>query len=150
MKSYGYRTACAKEDNAEALRDMVTHAHVVSYDTFRRNCAGLDEWAIEHGYEARGVSTLRHDREVRYFRSMFKGHPCFFLSSRDGINYVWTQPTRGDLRRWGKLVVAQVNHEEYDYHGVRWICGWRSPRASEGVKEGSWLCWPRAPVQQRT
>ena len=49
-----------------------------------------------------------------------------------------TDLTREFLAEHGKLVVDQVNHEEYEYSGERYIAGWASPR---GENPGKWHVW---------
>lgn len=92
-REYWYKTCCIEcDDCVDDLNRMIEEAVPITYRTMRRHCGGLDTWAINHGYElhhTRGL-TLKSDWHVGYFKSSFKGRPCYYLVW-SAIEFIWTQ-----------------------------------------------------------
>lgn len=94
---YTYETCCVAADgpSISAMRDHEA-CREVSYSTMLRRCAGLLEWAVENNYDRRSNAanshglTLRNDWHVGYYRSVFRGRPCYYLVW-SGIEFIWTK-----------------------------------------------------------
>lgn len=50
--------------------------------------------------------------------------------------------TREFLARFGTQILNYLNHEEYDYHGKRYVVGWQSPQSDRGIAAG-WMIYKR-------
>lgn len=108
---YRYITSCAtiRKEDVPHLEKMVDDAKSITYQTFRRHCRGPDltEWVESHGYTRRGLGIhLKKDRCVSYYKSRFKGAPCYFLVW-SAIDFIWVPENNlncyackvGDLHR---------------------------------------------------
>ena len=64
----------------------------VSLPTFRRHCAGVNEWAQEHGYAVGKERGLHLDSDccVQVYHSIFNGSPCYYLDW-SCHQFIWTQ-----------------------------------------------------------
>jgi hypothetical protein len=94
-KHYTYETCCVDIPQYQVadLQAMIDAGRDVTYETFQRHCAGLAEWAVEHGYEGpheRGGLHIKNDWHVGYFKSTFRGRPCYYMSW-SGIEFIWTK-----------------------------------------------------------
>jgi len=67
---------------------MVDHPGCVevSYRTMRRRCVGLADKAKELGYDR--WLPLKRDWHVAYFRSYYRGRPCYYMVW-SAIEYIW-------------------------------------------------------------
>jgi hypothetical protein len=85
---YTYETCCVESDG-DSINEMRWSPGVVgvSYRTMRRRCAGLTEWARSKGYDR--WLPLKNDPHVAYYRSTFRGVPCYYLVW-SGIEFIWT------------------------------------------------------------
>lgn len=86
MRDFYYRTSCVESDG-ESITAMVDTAREITLATMRRHCADLAQWADGMGY-CRGGLTLAKDWAVAYYKSTYKGQPCYFLT-HSMIEYVW-------------------------------------------------------------
>jgi hypothetical protein len=89
-----YSTNCvaAGMANLDALNDMMNGAREVSLATFRRRCDTAD-WERAQGY-ARGAEPglhIKDDWHVRYFKSRWKGEPCFY-AVHSAIEHIFAEP----------------------------------------------------------
>lgn len=80
MKAFEFALSCIDSD-AESLYAMDEASAQVTYRTMLRNCRDLLEWAYNHGYCLRSNHglTLRGDWHVAYYRSTYRGQPCYYL-----------------------------------------------------------------------
>ena len=104
MKPFTFETSCVDSTalHINNMRDHPQHREV-SYQTMLRNCDGLLMWAKSKGYDPRvnvgsGI-TLRDDPYVAYYKSVYRGQPCYYLVW-SAIEWIWTQdrcdPTKGN------------------------------------------------------
>lgn len=73
---FKYLTCCV-DSTAEAIDDMTDQAREITFRTF----ASRTEWrplAERLGYDGRRL-TLGNDPFVRFYRSRYKGLPCYYL-----------------------------------------------------------------------
>jgi len=87
-----YETCCMNisQEDVPALQEMTRGAKSITYDTMRRHCRGFLDWAKQHGYVIHGNDLkLRNDWHVGYYKSSFKGRPCYYVQW-SGIEYIWT------------------------------------------------------------
>lgn len=70
---------------------MVDAARSITFATFRRNCAGVQDWARSMGYSIAGERGLhlKDDWAVSYHKSVYSGRPCYFIR-HSAIEYIWT------------------------------------------------------------
>jgi hypothetical protein len=104
MKSYTFETSCI-DSTGEAIDEMRGHPdhREITYETMQRNCEGLLLWANSKGYEKRANIgsglTLRSDPYVAYYKSVYRGQPCYYLVW-SAIEWIWTlercDPDRGN------------------------------------------------------
>lgn len=89
-KLYRYETCCIHSDY-ESITSMTDQASEVSYRTMLRYC-DLTSWAEENGYELRQNAghglTLKHDWHVSYYKSLYRGKPCYYLV-HSHIEHIW-------------------------------------------------------------
>jgi hypothetical protein len=92
MRKYVYETCCVNlsRSDVDDLQDMTDHGRKVSYKTFRKNCPDIEQWAEDHAYErsARRGLTLQNDYHVAFFKSRFRGRPCYYLV-HSSIEYIF-------------------------------------------------------------
>jgi hypothetical protein len=99
-KKYHYETCCVESDG-QSINDMRDHPSCrdVTYGTMLRHCNGMLQWAIDHNYDSRSNAadshglTLRSDWAVGYYRSVFRGRPCYYLVW-SAIEFIWVLPER--------------------------------------------------------
>ena len=131
---YMYETDCVEADGDD-ISNMVDAATEVRYKEIKSNCEGLKAWEIGSGYSPDGTRkelTLRRDMEVRYYRSVYKGIPCYYIR-HSGIEYVWVNAgsrfasktaagimDEPGFRRWfsGSKVVDAQGDPLPVYHGT--------------------------------
>ena len=92
FKHYRYCCCCIDcKDYVYALNAMIETAKSVTYRTMLQHCEGLLEWARNQGYSRCSTQglTLRDDSYVSYWKSSFRGHPCYYLCWSK-IEYIWT------------------------------------------------------------
>ena len=96
-KTAGYRKPCYVYETdcvsacGEDISDMIDLAEKVKYEELAANVQGLDEWAEDHGYSldpADGGLLLKDDWHVGYYRSTYRGQPCYYLDW-SSIEHVW-------------------------------------------------------------
>ena len=82
MATFQYETNCILLDQRDVLdlHSMIDGAQEVTLETLRRHCniAGLLE---DLGYAVgaeRGLH-IKHDWHVGYFKSQFRGRPCYYV-----------------------------------------------------------------------
>jgi hypothetical protein len=75
------------------LRYMYREAQEITYRNMRNHVPDLGSWAIKMGYaqNIRQGLTLARDPRVKFFRSTYRGFPCYFLLL-EGVSYIWTRP----------------------------------------------------------
>lgn len=83
-----YRFSCVDADG-DSINAMKAEAEKISYQTFRKHCSGVDEWATSKGYELRSPGlTLKKDWAVGFYKSNYEGHPVYYIAwSR--IEHIW-------------------------------------------------------------
>jgi hypothetical protein len=86
MKNYHYTTCCINS-TAEFINAMVDNARRVTLRTIQKHCEGLAEWADSMGY-CRGGLTLNRDWSVSYWKSKYRGKPCYYID-HSSIEYIW-------------------------------------------------------------
>ena len=81
MKEYLFETDCVSA-NGDDIIDMVDEAREITVATFLKH-ADVDptEWGVD----------LRKDYHVRFYKSRYKGKPCYFLD-HSSIEYVYVKP----------------------------------------------------------
>jgi hypothetical protein len=83
MKKYILATRCVDQvgpKGVDDLRDLYANDREVTYATFAKHCDS-EAFARDLGY-ALGPKTglhLKHDRCVRFYKSKWKGKPCFYV-----------------------------------------------------------------------
>jgi len=77
---------------ARHLEDMYDASLEITYATFLRHCPTLPELARTLGYAVGSEPGLhlRNDHYVRYFRSKYKGQPCYYLAW-SSIDHIFLQ-----------------------------------------------------------
>ena len=92
MRSFRYY-GDSKDFDWGLIKFMLREAEEVTYRTMRLRAPDLVRWSVKMGYapDARRGLTLMRDPQVRYYRSTFRGFPCYFLTL-DRVHYIWTQP----------------------------------------------------------
>ncbi len=92
LKPYRYWKSCVDLEGPDILRlkRLFVSERPVTFDTFLSHCAGVQDWAREHGYmrnRQRGL-TLRQDSFVRFYRSEWRGERCYFIRW-SAIEFIW-------------------------------------------------------------
>ena len=89
--SYKYRTNCVNS-TAEAITDMIYHRlhREITYRTMLKHCPDLLDFAERLGYERKSSQglTLKNDWHVNYYKSVYKGRPCYYMD-HSRIEYIW-------------------------------------------------------------
>jgi len=90
MKSFTYVTCCVNS-TAEAINDMVERATNITYDTFKKY-VDIREVSKQFGYEMdkRKGLTLKNDWAVSFYKSVFNGHPCYYMC-HSMIEYIYCE-----------------------------------------------------------
>jgi hypothetical protein len=90
-KEYHYNTNCVNS-NGRDIQRMTDNSVAVTYDTFLKHCEGVQEVAAQLGYAGhpRAGLTLKQDWHVGYYRSTFRGKPCYYMVW-SAIEYIWTK-----------------------------------------------------------
>ncbi len=90
QKDYKYTTCCVDipRKDVPALNQMIEEAQAITYNTMVRNCFGLSDWAANKGYDQ--TLRLKNDWAVSFYKSKFKGQPCFFLRW-SAIEFIWVK-----------------------------------------------------------
>jgi len=91
-QGYSYETNCVGS-TAHAIQSMIDRARSVTLQTIRRHCAELAEFERRMGYDTgseRGGLRLRDDYHVSYFKSVYRGRPCYYVR-HSAIEYIWTK-----------------------------------------------------------
>lgn len=103
-KQYNFATTCvsAKGEDIEAMVDQATE---VSYNTWFRNCNGAEDMVRSWG----NTPKLKDDPNVSYYRSMFRGLPCYYVRA-SGIEHVWVK---------GHLPYETPEDEGYDIEELK-------------------------------
>ena len=70
---------------------MVDAAKDVSFNTLKRRCADLHQWAHDMGYFVGGERGLhlKDDWAVSYHKSVYDGQPCYYIR-HSAIEYIFT------------------------------------------------------------
>jgi hypothetical protein len=84
MARFQYLTSCVSATAAE-IHAMVDQARSVAYSTFTTKC-DYRALAVTLGYT--NQFKLRDDWHVSYFRSTFRGKPCYYLR-HSAIEYIF-------------------------------------------------------------
>lgn len=85
-------TTCCVDSDAESIHDMVDRAREVTYQTLRKHCDGVDQFAAGLGYDTgneRGGLRLKDDFAVSFHKSLYRGKPCYYVD-HSRIEYIWT------------------------------------------------------------
>lgn len=103
MSDFVFETNCVGSDS-ESIHAMRDDATEITYNTFRRRVLGLQDWARGHGYDR--SFPLSGDWHVAYYKSTYRGRPCFYLVW-SGYEEIWVSGGESgdspcdDLRRGG-------------------------------------------------
>ena len=91
---------CCVDSDAESIQNMLDSHEEATVSELRENIAGLDDWAVAHGYELDPDDglTLDDDWHVSAGVAVYRGEPCWFLRW-SGIEFIWTES--GDSEGWG-------------------------------------------------
>lgn len=99
MTKFIYHRCCVDFSMAEVgdLQAMIDAARPITLRTFRRHC-DTAAWERQMGYERGGQQrhkrlSLTHDWHVRYYRSRFRGRPCYY-AVHSAIEYIFL-PSEG-------------------------------------------------------
>lgn len=78
MNKFVFITDCVHSDGP-SINAMVDEAREVTLRTFRKRCDTLD-WERLLGYEraGRGGLPLSRDWHVAYYKSRYRGMPCYY------------------------------------------------------------------------
>lgn len=89
-KRFHYHTCCVHSD-ARSIHDMTDRAREITLATFRKRCETL-EWETGLGYErdGRGGLPLSRDWHVSYFKSHYRGKPCYY-ARHSAIEHIFTE-----------------------------------------------------------
>ena len=90
-KPYRYLECCINS-TAKDIHAMIDAAKEVTLGTMRRNCDLNDlekQFAYDTGGE-RGGLRLKDDWHVRYYKSVYKGRPCYYLK-HSAIEYIFVK-----------------------------------------------------------
>jgi hypothetical protein len=89
MKTYIFFGTCI-DLNGDAINAMKAGARQIGYRTMLKHCEGLLRWATSVRYDKRKNKglTLRDDTHVGYFKSHYKGAPCYYVAW-SAIEHVW-------------------------------------------------------------
>lgn len=89
MKKYKYLTNCVNS-KCEDITKMVDNAKNITSNTFFKH-VDIKEISYFFGYSIRSKNglTIKNDWHIRYFKSKFKGNPCYFLT-HSCIEYIYT------------------------------------------------------------
>lgn len=99
MKEYVYLCCCTdlfgNTEKVETLNKMLADRQQTNYQAVQRHCKGLLEWSKKIGYGARKSDglTLQHDRMVGFYRSKWRGKPCYYVLW-SAIEYIWVKTRR--------------------------------------------------------
>ena len=79
-KKFHFYTDCVSSDGP-SINAMVDQAREVTLATFRKHCEAED-WERAHGYEREGKGglPLSRDWHVRFFKSKYRGRPCYYIT----------------------------------------------------------------------
>lgn len=92
MKKYVLATRCVDQvgpQGIDDLRDLYANDRQVTYATFARHCDS-ESFARDLGYalgHAPGLK-LKNDRCVRFYRSKWKGKPCFYVD-QSAVDFIF-------------------------------------------------------------
>jgi len=91
--AWHFETNCVNSDS-DSITDMVDAAKPVTYDTMLRVVGEpFLEMQRELGYDVgsmRGGLRMKNDWHVGYFKSTYRGRPCYFFTW-SAIEYIFTQ-----------------------------------------------------------
>jgi len=90
MRNFTYETCCVNSDGP-SITAMVDAAREIKLGTFRRHCES-SRLESELGY-CRGGLSLARDWHVTFYKSRFRGRPCYYLR-HSAIEYVFTEQSR--------------------------------------------------------
>ncbi len=87
---YRYLTCCVgmPMKDVPSLNEMIDNSREVTLKTFRKHCDSR-EWEDSMGYLRRGGLPLSGDWHVRFYKSKFKGKPCYYVV-HSAIDYIFT------------------------------------------------------------
>lgn len=93
-KAFHYKTSCL-ESTYKKINDMRDHPkrRKVKYETMLAACDGLLDFAEDYlGYERdrRNGLTLRQDKYVSYYSSVYGNKPCYYMV-HSSIEYIWVE-----------------------------------------------------------
>lgn len=89
MRKMEYLTSCVGS-TARLIHAMQDRARDITYRTFRKHCAGVDEWAASVGYAVgrkKGLH-LQDDFAVSFYKSWYAGKPCYYVRW-SSIEHIW-------------------------------------------------------------
>lgn len=84
-----YNTNCVQSDG-DSINDMLDTAVAITLVTFRRRC-DVEDWEHQMGYvrDRRHGLTLARDYHVAYYKSRYRGQPCYY-AVHSAIEHVFT------------------------------------------------------------
>jgi hypothetical protein len=73
------------------IEEMVDRAREISFSTFAKRCAYLDlAQSMGYALSKRKGLKLQDDYSVSFYKSFFKGKPCYFMV-QSAIEWIFTQ-----------------------------------------------------------
>ena len=95
-----YTRCCDGIATSDELHDMYDREREISYRTFARHVDAAEVAALlgyAHGRHAEGLR-LSDDRCVRFYRSTFKGEPCYYMDW-SSIDHIYLFPEQVERLR---------------------------------------------------
>lgn len=86
-KQFRYETCCINAQG-EDITAMVDMEREVTLATIRRHCVDFADWCLQMGY-CRGGLTIGRDWAVAYYKSVYRGKPCYFVR-HSAIEHIFT------------------------------------------------------------
>lgn len=106
-----YLTCCVDLTDGAEIQEMTDRAREITFKTFAQRC-DWKAWARDHSYDigsTRGLH-LKDDWHVRYYKSRFRGVPCYYIV-HSAIEYIFVAPVRnGSVSR--DQPARPIKHEE--------------------------------------
>jgi hypothetical protein len=89
---YRFEVACVQA-NGDDITEMVDSAREITYRTFFQYASRADVEGLFPFYDRtarHGGLSIKKDWHVRYFKSRYRGRPCYYLV-HSAIEYVFTR-----------------------------------------------------------
>jgi hypothetical protein len=87
MKQKLIYTTCCVNSNADDIIEMRDKSREITYKTFIKYVSHKE--LLDMFCEGFEWKSIKNDYHIRYFKSTFKNHPCYYLK-HSAIEYIWT------------------------------------------------------------